>query len=81
MHDAICDNCGKPCQVPFQPTGEKPVYCRDCFAKMNGGSPRSEGQSFSQAPQAATKEDVRMLNEKLDKILTLLGKSSEEKSS
>jgi CxxC-x17-CxxC domain-containing protein len=29
--DAICSNCGKRCQVPFRPDGEKPVYCKDCF--------------------------------------------------
>ncbi len=36
MFDAICSNCGKACQVPFRPTGEKPVYCSDCFEKMGG---------------------------------------------
>jgi CxxC-x17-CxxC domain-containing protein len=29
--DAICSNCGKKCQVPFRPDGEKPVYCKECF--------------------------------------------------
>lgn len=36
MHPAVCDNCGKNCEVPFQPTGEKPVYCNDCFAAQGG---------------------------------------------
>src|SRR5688500_14219432 len=36
MFDAVCDNCGKPCQVPFRPTTGKPVYCSDCFEKMGG---------------------------------------------
>ena len=31
MHDVICSNCGKPTQVPFVPTGARPVYCLDCF--------------------------------------------------
>jgi CxxC-x17-CxxC domain-containing protein len=31
MHDVICSNCGKPTQVPFLPTGARPVYCTDCF--------------------------------------------------
>jgi CxxC-x17-CxxC domain-containing protein len=31
MHDATCAACGKACQVPFQPSGEKPVYCSECF--------------------------------------------------
>nr|MDD6336165.1 zinc-ribbon domain containing protein [bacterium] len=31
MYPAVCAQCGKECQVPFQPTGDKPVYCSDCF--------------------------------------------------
>lgn len=31
-----CSNCGKQDTVPFKPTGDKPVLCRDCFkAKRN----------------------------------------------
>jgi len=29
--DAVCAGCGVNTQVPFQPDGRKPVYCRDCF--------------------------------------------------
>ena len=31
MHDATCGDCGKTCQVPFEPRQDKPVYCNDCF--------------------------------------------------
>lgn len=31
MFDAVCAECGQPTQVPFQPRGDRPVYCRDCF--------------------------------------------------
>jgi CxxC-x17-CxxC domain-containing protein len=31
MFDAVCANCGQATQVPFQPTGARPVYCNDCF--------------------------------------------------
>ena len=31
MFDAVCAGCGINTQVPFQPNGSKPVYCRDCF--------------------------------------------------
>jgi len=31
MFPATCSACGKETTVPFQPTGEKPVYCRDCY--------------------------------------------------
>ena len=33
MYQATCGDCGKSCEVPFRPTGERPVYCRDCFSK------------------------------------------------
>lgn len=31
MYDATCSSCGVATKVPFRPTGEKPVYCRDCY--------------------------------------------------
>lgn len=31
MFPAVCATCGKETTVPFQPTGDKPVYCRDCY--------------------------------------------------
>lgn len=27
----VCAGCGATTEVPFKPTGVKPVYCRDCF--------------------------------------------------
>ncbi|MGE5397636.1 MAG: zinc-ribbon domain containing protein [Chitinophagales bacterium] len=31
MYPAVCASCGKETQVPFQPSGDRPVYCRDCY--------------------------------------------------
>jgi len=31
MHSAVCSSCGKEALVPFEPRGDKPVYCSDCF--------------------------------------------------
>ncbi len=31
LYDATCASCGIQTQVPFQPNGSKPVYCRDCY--------------------------------------------------
>ncbi len=36
MYDAICAECGAKTQVPFRPSGDRPVYCRDCFSKRKG---------------------------------------------
>ncbi len=40
MFDITCSNCGKTDQVPFQPRGDRPVLCGDCFKKQreDGGS-------------------------------------------
>lgn len=40
MHQAICSDCGNECEVPFRPTGEKPVYCSDCFRNKGEGNSR-----------------------------------------
>ncbi|MEK7212655.1 MAG: CxxC-x17-CxxC domain-containing protein, partial [Patescibacteria group bacterium] len=34
---AICAVCGKKFGLPFEPTGTRPVYCRECMAKVKAG--------------------------------------------
>jgi len=41
MHKATCSECGKACEVPFMPSGDRPIFCNDCFA----GKRRGEGVS------------------------------------
>ncbi len=41
MYPAICSNCGKETEVPFQPRTDKPVYCRECFQDRRASSPQS----------------------------------------
>jgi CxxC-x17-CxxC domain-containing protein len=43
MFSATCSSCGKEAQVPFQPSGDKPVYCSDCFQQRGGGSRGGRG--------------------------------------
>ena len=31
MYAATCAECGVETEVPFRPSGDRPVYCRDCF--------------------------------------------------
>ncbi len=35
MFPATCAACGVETQVPFRPSGDRPVYCRDCFSQNN----------------------------------------------
>ena len=34
MFRVTCSECGKEAEVPFQPRGDKPVYCRECFQRQ-----------------------------------------------
>lgn len=81
MHSATCASCGKPCEVPFRPTGDKPVYCRDCFAgraAMGGDrssrpDPRSSGSNQASShfytAQSGTGPQTSGGNEELKKQL------------
>ena len=68
MHDVTCDKCHKQCQVPFRPSGDKPVYCSACF-EGNGNS-RADTRGSSSGISA---EQFNQINTKLDKILKVLG--------
>ena len=63
MFEAVCSKCGNKCEVPFRPTGDKPVYCSNCFGKS--------GSSSGKAPEQ-TRQQFEILNAKLDKILQAL---------
>ena len=69
MFNVVCSNCGKDCKVQFKPTGEKPVYCSDCFEKMGN---RGNRRSFEKPRFGERKNQFETLNAKLDKILNLL---------
>jgi len=49
MHQATCAQCGQSCEVPFKPTGDRPVYCSNCFkGKDANSSPRRpENRDFA----------------------------------
>ncbi len=34
MFPAVCADCGKETEVPFEPRGDRPVYCSDCYRKV-----------------------------------------------
>jgi CxxC-x17-CxxC domain-containing protein len=34
MFQVTCAACGKATEVPFEPRGDRPVYCNDCYRKM-----------------------------------------------
>jgi CxxC-x17-CxxC domain-containing protein len=38
LYPAVCAQCHKDTQVPFQPRGDRPVFCSDCFEARRGRS-------------------------------------------
>jgi len=71
MYKVTCDKCGDECEVPFQPTGGKPIYCSKCFDKGDkGGKGNRGGNSGSDFIQF--KEQFEMLNIKLDRLIKAL---------
>ena len=47
LHKAVCADCHKDCEIPFKPSGERPVYCKPCFSKrkVNSSSQANAGPS------------------------------------
>jgi len=41
MHPAVCAECGKDTMVPFQPRGDRPIYCGECYSRRGGFSQRN----------------------------------------
>jgi len=34
MYSAVCAQCGRETQVPFEPREGRPVYCSDCYSQI-----------------------------------------------
>ena len=85
MYSAVCDECGNACEVPFQPTSGKPIYCDICFSKnKNRGGARDGNRNDSRPRNNRSfdsnrntdhnqyKVQLDSLNMKLDQILSIL---------
>lgn len=46
MHKAVCDECHKSCEVPFRPSGDKPIYCNECFGGKKENNDRGPRRDF-----------------------------------
>lgn len=94
MHRAVCSDCGNDCEVPFQPTGGKPVYCNNCFKNHRTERPerfdsRNEGRGNdrrsdrgyerpSESREDQYRKQFEQLNAKLDKILKILSTPTDQ---
>ena len=44
LYEAVCADCSKVCEVPFKPSEDRAVYCKECWARRKsqpgGGRPQ-----------------------------------------
>ena len=88
LFSAVCATCQKQCEVPFRPSGEKPVYCNDCFRGGRekpqndfgrGGDRGNQNERGGQAVDGRIddlKRQVEAMNAKLDTLIKIVGSGS-----
>lgn len=63
MHKANCADCGQECEVPFRPSGGRPVFCNSCFKKRgNESGERPYGKSFERPRLGDEQADRQMFD-------------------
>jgi len=68
LFTATCSNCGRSCEVPFRPSGNKPVYCSNCFERKDENVKGNDNNEIIEEIQG----QMEILEEKLDRIIALL---------
>ena len=53
LHKAVCGDCKKECEVPFKPSGGRPVYCKECFSLRKNKGPFNETRPIRPSDAAA----------------------------
>ena len=80
MHEAVCSDCGKKCEVPFRPTGDKPVYCTQCFSSHRGSpTPGGSGRRGYERPRFQDKRVFDAICDKCEKRFELPFKPTGDK--
>lgn len=81
MFEAVCDECGQTCEVPFKPSSNKPIYCSKCFEGKEGNKSNDRGGSRNSSCDCGNlKADIEALNKKLDRIISILEPIKEVKA-
>lgn len=61
LFPAVCSKCGKNCEIPFRSTGDRPVFCRDCFVRPEQAGIRNAYRS--ERAERSFQPDARPLRE------------------
>jgi CxxC-x17-CxxC domain-containing protein len=85
LYETVCASCGKKCEVPFKPSGNRPVYCRSCFNQNETGDFGNRRESYAHRGKSGDRsesrhgrggdsvaEELQRINKKLDRIIRAL---------
>jgi len=61
-----CSECGKEDEVPFKPREGTPVYCKDCFFKKKGITPREKKEEPETSEESKESDESEETEEKED---------------
>ena len=67
MHKIKCSECGKEDEVPFKPREGTPVYCKDCYFKKKGITPRANKEFKKEEASDEFAEEASEESEEQDK--------------
>ncbi|OGG62607.1 hypothetical protein A3C87_03935 [Candidatus Kaiserbacteria bacterium RIFCSPHIGHO2_02_FULL_49_34] len=81
-----CSDCQKSCEVPFRPSGDRPVFCSDCFGNKRGSSEDTRSNfetrsTYRDTPKPARTPsvDLTVVLAKLDTLIKAVEKLTEAK--
>lgn len=88
MFKATCANCGNECEVPFKPSGSRPILCSNCFKSSKSEYSNNSENRFTKKSYGNDKNlkintlndsriddlktQINALSNKLDRIFDLL---------
>ena len=74
LYEAVCAKCSNNCEVPFEPTGNKPVYCRNCFREGAGNSSDDRSSNYQSREKFDNKFERKSESKEYDASAALLEK-------
>ena len=54
LFKATCATCHKSCEVPFRPSGDRPVFCSACFDMQGKSEERGGGRDYGNRADSRT---------------------------
>ena len=64
MFDTVCSACGVETKVPFKPSGDRPVYCRECYNKKRDNNLTDEQMMANKKPTTKETTDEQTIANK-----------------